>query len=200
MEGNRFGNINHGGIAAENDEYIYFSLQTEAIDIYVKSDETIRPLLEEPNATSLNFYDGWLYYLNSENVICRMNAVGSKSEKILENIGISRFYIADGYLYYSQAEEGGACSLYRMAYEDLGKEAASSQLLVSKMTDSCLVEKGWIYYWNKADSHLYKVKTDGTEKKEISDLSGQGAVISGDWIYFANSQGIHRLKKDAIFF
>ena len=51
-----------------------------------------------------------------------------------------------------------------------------------------LVDEGWIYYSNKADGKLYKMKVDGTCKVKISDANIPAFNIVGDWVVYVNGQ------------
>lgn len=49
------------------------------------------------------------------------------------------------------------------------------------------VSGDWIYYCNNNDnSRIYKIKTDGTGKAEITDSNAMWLNIEGDWIYYCN--------------
>lgn len=67
---------------------------------------------------------------------------------------------------------------------------------------SALVKEGdWLYYINRnyktQKSAIYKIKTDGTQNKKISDINGEDFTIDGDWIYFKyGNYNTYRIKKD----
>ena len=44
----------------------------------------------------------------------------------------------------------------------------------------------WIYYVNNSDDlHIYKIKTDGTGRKKLSDTFADYMTVVGDYIYYS---------------
>lgn len=46
------------------------------------------------------------------------------------------------------------------------------------------VSDGWIYYCNRNDKCLYRIRTDGTEKHKICDDLAYEMSVVGEWIYY----------------
>ncbi|MDF2673078.1 MAG: serine/threonine protein kinase [Clostridiales bacterium] len=56
---------------------------------------------------------------------------------------------------------------------------------------------GFIYYYDSSDHTLYNIKTDGTEKNQVSKKRAEYIQINGEWIYFGfMSSEINRMKVD----
>lgn len=194
--GNTFGNLNNGGIAVEDNDFIYIALPDDGIEKLNKADGSMKCLKEEKDVKELNLYEEWIYYLNTKGAIYVIKTDGSGHKKLLENRALSKFHIGDDYLYYCLENEEHSYSLYRTELEHPGTELYSSELLVSRMSESYLVDKNWIYYWSMENGRFYRVRADGTELTMLSDISGKGAAIADDWIYVMNPGGLYRIKAD----
>lgn len=57
---------------------------------------------------------------------------------------------------------------------------------------------GWIYYIDRTNGGLYKIKEDGSTKTHLSDYGYQSGQIwlIGDWIYYESGSYICRIKTD----
>jgi len=57
-------------------------------------------------------------------------------------------------------------------------------------------EGNWIYYRNE-ECNLYKIRTDGTGRKKLTDRAYSDIKVNGDWIYYKNgNRNICRIKTD----
>lgn len=55
----------------------------------------------------------------------------------------------------------------------------------------------WIYYANQSDkSRIYKTHPDGTEKKRLTEHSGNSINVVGNTVYFLNSDGLWQVGTD----
>lgn len=193
---NTFGNLNNGGIAVEDNDYLYLALFGDGIEKRAKTDGAMKRLVEAADIKEINLYDEWLYYLTTNGVIYKVKTDGSEHGQVLENNVLTKFHIEDDYIYYCLAEEEQVYSLYRTPLAQPGTELSASQLLVSKMAEYYVIDQDWIYYWSMENGHFHRVKMNGTELTELSDISGWGAAIADDWIYVTDPAGIHRIKTD----
>lgn len=193
---NTFGNLNNGAFAVEDDDYLYIAVPGGGVQKLSKADGNTEYFVEEVDIKEINLYDGWIYYLNTDGIIYKIKTDGSGSKQILANNALTKFHIEDDYLYYCLANDEQYCNLYRTSLAHPGTEPSESELLVSGMTESYLIDKGWIYYWSMENDNLYRMKMDGTELTKLSDISGQSAAIMDDWIYVTGSAGVYRIKTD----
>lgn len=54
----------------------------------------------------------------------------------------------------------------------------------------------WIYYGDGSDhNYLYKIRTDGTDKKKLNNADSQGIIVTGDWIYYSDASNYYHLYK-----
>lgn len=111
----------------------------------------------------------------------------------------------NGWSYYAQPllEKKGE-ALYRMTDDGLNKE-----LLALDKPRYINVKDKWLYYINLSDpsasgeGKIYRIKTDGTEREELSDLGGQYLSTDGEYLYFTSegngidmSPGVYRMSVD----
>lgn len=132
------------------------------------------------NNSGFSVKDGnWIYYLgyntgNSDGIY-RVNSNGNKKEKIVDDCG---YYLnkSGNYIYYIDAEES---DLIKIKKNGKGKEVLVEDVDIAKM----MVVDNWIYYFR--NSTLYRIKTDGDTKQEISKKSIEKYEVVGNWIYYS---------------
>lgn len=153
------------------------------------------------NNGEVAYYDGWIYYLitntprtNNYNLY-KMRADGTERIKLID-ARVGSFYVADGWIYFSNGADNGA--IYKMKTDGSEKVKLSSD--ASYYAINIIVADGWIY-WIDINKHystfygeIWRMRTDGTEQQQFRDPANIGyshacsmAVVNG-WIYY-----IHRL-------
>ena len=73
--------------------------------------------------------------------------------------------------------------------------------IISQIPVDVSIINGWIYYTIEDVNHniiLYKIKSDGTQNKMLSNISVAGFEVQKDWIYFTGTKdsGLYRMKTD----
>ena len=83
----------------------------------------------------------------------------------------------------------------------------NKSMIIENKTGSFKVHGDWVYYNNyDADSRLYRIRADGTEKQELTDYDTVGISIKNDWLYCQEYnkddeynqyfKGIHKMRLD----
>lgn len=196
VRGNTAGNLNNGGIAVEDEDYLYIAVPYDGKGIEKfskKEDAELETLLEKGDVKALNLYDNQIYYMSNGKNVSRMNKDGSGIEKLLEIEGLSNFCIVNDYLYYCLKNEKDLFDLYRMDLEGLEREKIVSDMAGK---EQYLVDGGHIYYWDGEDYSFYKMDMEDEKKTLITEMLGFRPVFADDWIYFYNKDGVYRLHKD----
>lgn len=163
-----------------------------------------------------------------DHAIYRISITGGEAERITEvAVSAQSFVIDDGWIYCSNGGE-----TFRIRTDGTGKEiiaefplravnAAGGKLYSLQPTNICQMDAdggnpimltedkiivnmnvadGWIYYC--ADSSIFKMKTDGSEARQVCDYSREqgsfpGIIVLGDWLYLTGGeQGLCRVRTD----
>lgn len=196
VRGNTFGNLSNGGIAVEDDEYIYLAMlngkgSRGGIKKVAKRDGDTEQLTVGEDVDALNYYDGFLYYLCENNEICRIKTDGSGREEIMKDDRIKNFYIENDRMYYCLENDERAYDLYCTDLNSSGGE----KLVSNMIRDQYIIEDGWIYFWNGDDFDLHEIRVDGTEENVIYEELGYAPEAAGEWIYFYDTEGIYRMNR-----
>lgn len=173
------GNYSNMGLAVEDGKNVYYNKYEKGI---VKIDGKEEKNLTEHTAYSITIVDDKIYYLtvSSENTI-DLNYVTKNGEEATKvktlYTSISKFYINDGYVYYSS--DKGTSGLSKLSLETLEEET----LLQANIQDFVL-DKNIIYYTDNV-GYLYSVNLDGSNKKTITtEYNIKNIQILKKWIYF----------------
>ncbi len=95
----------------------------------------------------------------------------------------------DGYLYYSNWNDGG--KIYRMKTD--GSESSVLNDSYSSFINIC---DGYVYYINDDDSYkIYKVKEDGSENTLVCEDSANYLNVYGGYIYYSNESDENKLYR-----
>ena len=163
-----------------------------------------------------------------DHAIYRIPITGGEAERITEvDFRTQNYAIGDGWITCSSGGE-----TFRIRTDGTDKEiiaefplravnAAGGKLYALQPTDICQMDTdggnpialtegkvivnmnvadGWIYYC--ADSSIFKMKTDGSEARQVCDYSREqgsfpGIIVLGDWLYLTGGeQGLCRVRTD----
>lgn len=83
-------------------------------------------------------------------------------------------------LYYIKDESSGNLYKANSDWSEEGVISTGSQLQYINVMDE------WIFYSDKYDDGIYKIKTDGTDKVKITDDKAAFINVVGNWIYYCN--------------
>ena len=111
---------------------------------------------------------------------------GSKIEKINDDYEI--YLNSSGkYIYYLNVDN---YNIMRMKTDGTDKETVIEDVDPQKF----VIENDWIYYFD--DGNFYKIKTNGKDKKILSQKSIESYEIVGNWIYYSyKNEGKYILAK-----
>ena len=79
--------------------------------------------------------------------------------------------------------------------EPAEQESVSAQGLIRALVD------GWIYYGDSTDRNcIYRIRTDGSAKTKLTDVSADYIAVDGDWLFYYDSYqtrlGLYKVKMD----
>lgn len=216
MRGNTIGNIAMGGWTVCDDEWLYYHdwdnkgyydeegfLQDSDCLYRMRFDGSERTMISTVNASSLNLYDGWLYFVNASAVngleqgFSKMKPDGSELECIYKE-SFTNISVVDGWAYGNTIIEHNVEGLkYRTSYNGgiirMSLDGSKVETLIEKGVMGCIVSNGWIYYQDIENHFLHRIRTDGTEEQLLAEIpvgddsNFKGDIIPfGDWVYFNN--------------
>ena len=164
--GNSAANIHNMGYAVEHDGIIYYTTDS---GIY-KVDGTKTKKLANGLGCNLSVYDGWLYYLKSNNNniarMCKMRLNGENKKTL--PIDAQEFYIANGWIYYITNKWR---ELHRIKVD-----GTNNQLLLKDYYFYSFNITNKKIYWGDGSS-TYEADLDGKNVKIYKTDSSQGMVI-----------------------
>jgi hypothetical protein len=201
QRGNAWGNISNYGYTASAGDWVYVSLYQTGL-YKIKQDGSEKIKISDTSASFINVSGNWIYYAASYTAksaermrLFRMKTDGSEKTKLTDD-QVTFVNVAGDWIYYINTSDGN--KPYRATLDGKG-----IQKLSNDAAQSLFVEDGWIYFQKKADTKLFKMRTSGTNLKEITDnLYKNGAYINktGDWIYYYSEDnyrnGICKIKTD----
>jgi hypothetical protein len=213
--GNSAGNIANVGFAAIQGDWIYYVNDNDGYSIYkIRTDGTGRVKINDDSSRYLNVVGDWIYYSNIEGDsdlvgiikpdhgynIYKIRTDGS--ERIKLNNDLSKYLtVVDDWIYYTQAIFNGeklTADLYKIRVDGSNPTKLSDDIAL----DLNVVDD-WIYYTNESDSHrIYKVRTDGSERTQITydDDVHFNINVVGEWIYsnsMVRAENLIRIRTDS---
>ena len=189
-----YGNLTNKGLVVTDGKNVFYNKYDEGIyKVGGKTDEEI----VSGKAYSLTIYKNKIYYLTVSNIgtidLLSVNTNGEEEQKIKSlNTSLDKFYIEDGYVYYSKIGDGGA-GIAKLSL-DLGEETT----IVSTTIKDFVVDNGYVYYIDKL-GYLKKTDTDGQNGQDISTKYNISKIqVAKKWIYFydVNEEALMKVKTD----
>lgn len=134
----------------------------------------------------------WLVYSDTKNNQCLSSIEKSSKTPVLRFSEKTRAITSDGENIYFITDSDNGSKLYYMCIKDW------KPVLISDEKVKCYATSGdWVYYYSEKSHSLNKIRRDGTEKLQLSNLAAEKIEIDGDWIYFSISSSIiNRIKTD----
>lgn len=194
---NKDGNMNNQGMAAMEDEWIYFINDAEGYAIYkMRLDGTEMQEVCPDKTACLTVSEGWIYYCkeDSDNNIYKVRTDGSERTKLNSYHSNCITVVGDwiyfrNFRYYSR--------MYRMKTD--GTE-------VQRLTSNA----AWGYFWH--DNSIYHIESRSGEVIYRADFNDEGAEVTklnssasdyicivDGWIYYVNrgqQNYIYKMKLD----
>jgi hypothetical protein len=160
----------------------------------------------------LNLYDGRIFYIKfDDKFVYSMNTDGSDIKQLTqEAVNQLLFYenklycLTDSGLYTIAPDGSGKSIIYNGKCTGIYFDGGKTYIIgdgnqVSVLNEgtvvavegvyaySIIVNNGWIYYLNAEDSaRVYKVKTDGTDKRTVYGGISENLMIAGGMLYFVS--------------
>jgi hypothetical protein len=198
--GNSCGNLNNGGIAAKQGDWVYFN---PGKAIYKeKSDGSERALIIDADASYINVAGDWIYYSRSDDDsrLFKVRTDGTEETILYETMSgdeyVDSLHLVGDWIYFLTGlrEEQGPVKIHKIKTDGTGETVISRDSALSMN----FVED-WIYYGNGSDGwKIYKMKTDGTAKALVSEESSISMAVYEGWIYYISEHDhrIYKLKLD----
>ncbi|MFZ5987452.1 MAG: DUF5050 domain-containing protein [Bacillota bacterium] len=199
VRGNTPGNITNGGFVGVKDDWVYVSMYKAGLS-KVKKDGSEKVKISDSSVNYMNIVGDWIYYSSSYFLeeddrmrLYKMKLDGSSPTRLSEDIAGFVNVVGD-WIYYVNGSDDD--TPYKVRLDGKGAQKISD-ISMKYMT----VEDGWIYFQRISDDTLCKMRTSGSDVKELCDVTGSDMYINkvGDWIYFSSDSddpGIYRVSKD----
>lgn len=197
--GNSVGNISNGGIAAIQEDWIYYSAANNSDDktsgaMYrVKNDDSDKEKICDDYATYINVASDYIYYSNQSdnNKLYRIKTDGTSREKLNDDKSLY-INIVDDWIYFANGSSNNY--LYKIKLDGTNSQAVNSTYSanISVIDDN-------IYF--STNREIKSMKTDGSGEKIICEEQLVKCInIVGDWIYYSHDGGgvgnLYRIKTD----
>jgi hypothetical protein len=198
--GNTNGNLDNNGLAAIQDDWIYYSTNKSVCKI--KTDGTQRTVLcsgkADPNryAAFINVLGDWVYYaaVNAPNTsigVYKIKTDGTKRQQILSESTIDDLHVIGDWIYYNDE--------YKIKTDGTGKQKIYEQKVASGCTFN--IVDGWFYFYDKDNNDndcVFKMKTDGTDKKKIYSGHTDNMIVKDNLIYYVDysDKCLYKMKTD----
>ena len=182
--GNTAGNLNNGGYAAVQGDWIYYSNRGQDGFLYkIRNDGAGKEQLNNDTSSYINVIGEWVYYRNEsdKNNLWKVKINGTGKTK-LNNRASLNVTVAGNRIFYKNAGENN--KIYKIRAD--GSE--ETKISDCDCNDIAIAEDS-IYYTEHGDyKTLRKISADGTGITNIN-TGCSGINIAGDWIYYRNYKG-----------
>ena len=192
--GNHPGNIVNGGLAAYQENYIYFTdVECNLLKRYDQVTKQIQNLADDCS-WFINVVDNWIYYSNAsdDDKLYRITVEGTRKEK-LNNTRCWDIQIYDNWIYY--IDECDHYKIYKMRLDGTDNIKVNDDV-----SGNLCVQKSGIYYSNQGDGNMiYKINHYGSNKSKLNNFQARSIQIVGEWLYYINQSKqdhIYRIKLD----
>ncbi|MGP6145888.1 DUF5050 domain-containing protein [Jeotgalibaca sp. A122] len=191
--GNTSGNLNNGGVVAQQGDWIYYTHLANYGLYKMKTDGSEKMKLNDDSPYNMNVVGDWIYYFNFPEVAESEPPSSYKiktdgTERTRMEYGVFFGSVVVGDWIYSAIEEEDGFKLYKIKTDGTEKIKLDGEGSVY----SIYVVGDWIYYGSTQieegemanPGDIYKIKTDGTERTKVSEGNHISIVVVDDWIYY----------------
>lgn len=174
----------------------YYAKDTEKQRLYkIKKDGSGRTKLTDTQVSYAFLVGDWIYYINlsDDNKPYRMGLDGNYKQKI-SDYSVQSILVDKGWIYFSKSND---TNLYRMRTSGTDTQIITDTGI--KYGNSTIKSGDWLYYYGKenATNGIYKVKTDGSDKKLILPSYIANMTFSDGWLYYSDYAGdLYKLNED----
>ncbi len=181
------------GLAVKGKDAVYYNKYEKGI-VKVKGKEEFQ--ITDETAYSMTLIDDTIYYItvSSTNTIdlkkVQTNGDGLSLVKTIST-SISKFYIEDNFLYYANDKDTPGIAKYSL-------ETGEETIITAANVKDFVLDDDIVYFTDNV-GYLHSVKTNGTDKKEISsEYNISNIQILKKWIYFYDEKenALCKMKKD----
>lgn len=189
--GNTFANLNNHGIAAIQENWIYFRNDDDYGTLYrMRLDGSNKMKLNGDGTTSINVVGDYVYYLNSANMgglldgggpVCSVLIDGTTQIKSGYYMGDATFvYANDKSIYYNGGNNG---PLYR---HDHGETGGTKKIVDAGK--NYFIDSNWAYYIYPFGGTVYKTNMDTGDTSVVIDKNVDSFNIYENKIYYIDRQ------------
>ena len=197
---NLSGNSANQGLAAYDDNFIYYSNGKDNCKLYKANKDGSNPIkLSDTSAICISLSGNWAYYL-SDDGIYKVNSNGGTPSKISSSKPLF-MQVSGDWLYFVDGSYVNFITKLKIDGSDTQKIKLSEGLSISADGPLC-ISGDWIYckIFSPTDkcTGLWRVKKDGSSINKISLASSYYFAVDGDWIYYFNgsNSNIEKIKGD----
>lgn len=134
----------------------------------------------------------WIYYNNNKGLY-KIKTDGTSRQEVCLDYAKDINVVGDWVYFYSTSDTGENKGLRKIKNDGSKQSIESEEIIESKSVDFMTVFGDLIYYSNL--NGIYKIKTSGMDKQQLSTDNAKEINVVGDWIYY-NSKGIYKVKTD----
>lgn len=188
------GNISNMGLAASNDEGVFYNKYEEGI-VKVKGLEESK--ITNETAYSINLVGDDIYYLSvgdTSNISIKKvktNGSGMATIKTIHT-SISKMYVENNYIYYATNDNNGGIA-------KLGLDGNDEKTIISSEIRDFEVVDGKIYFSNRTGD-LFVSNVNGVELQKITpeNTTIKEFQVHEEWVYYYNEDenALYKVKVD----
>lgn len=209
--GNTQGNINNGGYAAIQGDWIYYStnIDYDYGSLYkIKTDGSEKTKVSDDNPSFINVVGDRIYYCNhtyvygdvgfySQYNIYSIKTDGSDRKQLNEDSS-NAIIVVDDRIYYRNRDDTGY-NVYSIKTDGSDRKKVTDVKEKSNGLGgirSFVMGGDRIYYTVWYENGIHSVKTDGSDYKKVNDERSESFIVVDDLIYISNGQQIYSIKTD----
>lgn len=188
--GNNQGNILNGGyFAYDTDTSMYYYRSNDEGTLYrMNEDGTERTKLTENPVSAINIADGYVYFVAEGAGLQRVSTTGTNIETLTAAVDWNeKAHIIDDRIYF------GELGLFSMKTDGSDYRNHNNITGYEETFDGI-----WEYYEDTENSHLYRVKMDGSTPECIYDHETAGLRIAGNYLFFYDVDLGQEMKYDLL--
>lgn len=171
-----------------SDGWVYYINDEQKLE-KIKTNGEKRQQISDERINGFQIANKYIYYTTVDDDFGKMKKDGSNREKI--ESGVVTFQVVGNDVYYTKSNK------HLMKLDLANKESNIDEEVISQKISSFNVYEKTIYYsvceddenGNPVEHAIYKVKTNGKDKKKLIDLTYAGNTsicIVGKWIYYVD--------------
>lgn len=189
--GNSAGNINNGGYAAVQEDWIYYSNRKEMGFMYkIRVDGADREQIGNDTCSYINVIDEWVYYRNEseKNHLYKIRINGTGRTR-LNGDGSSNIIVIGDWIFYKNNSDHN--SIYRIRTD------GTNEMKLYGISDChyFTVTGDSVYFTATDNRALFKAHTDGSDITCVHN-NCSGVNIIGDWMYYlSQNESAHQINK-----